>query len=152
MANTGLVSLTYIQKISEKVWRPCRQGAGHPGPSHGPAGRPDPGAQTWRFETRPLSPLSRPSLDSHVYACLAHALVPPELVASPLCRPLAPPPALPPQVSLASDFMWNLNSREASASFGYDYILRQCRLRGRIDTGARHALAACAARVTAVWG
>ena len=40
------------------------------------------------------------------------------------------------QVSLASDFMWNLNSREANASFGYDYALRQCRLRGRIDTGA----------------
>jgi hypothetical protein len=39
------------------------------------------------------------------------------------------------QVSLASDFMWNLNSREANASFGYDYVLRQCRLRGRIDTG-----------------
>lgn len=46
--------------------------------------------------------------------------------------------SLPPlkQVSLASDFMWNANSREASASFGYDYVLRQCRLRGRIDTGA----------------
>lgn len=41
------------------------------------------------------------------------------------------------QVSLASDFVWNLNSTEASASFGYDYVLRQCRLRGRIDTGAR---------------
>lgn len=41
----------------------------------------------------------------------------------------------PSQVSLASDFMWNLNSREANASFGYDYVLRQCRLRGRIDTG-----------------
>lgn len=51
------------------------------------------------------------------------------------------------QVSLASDFMWNLNSREASASFGYDYILRQCRLRGRIDTGALHALVARGARV-----
>lgn len=31
--------------------------------------------------------------------------------------------------------MWNLNSKEATASFGYDYVLRQCRLRGRIDTG-----------------
>jgi mitochondrial import receptor subunit TOM40 len=35
--------------------------------------------------------------------------------------------------------MWNLNSREANASFGYDYVLRQCRLRGRIDTGAPKA-------------
>ncbi|PRW61086.1 mitochondrial import receptor subunit TOM40-1-like [Chlorella sorokiniana] len=43
------------------------------------------------------------------------------------------------KVSLASDFMWNLNSREASASFGYDYILRQCRLRGRIDTDGKIA-------------
>jgi hypothetical protein len=55
--------------------------------------------------------------------------------------PVPPPPVLPPvpppvpQVSLASDFMWNLNSREANASFGYDYLLRQCRLRGRVDTG-----------------
>lgn len=51
------------------------------------------------------------------------------------------------QVSLASDFMWNLNSREASASFGYDYILRQCRLRGRIDTGALCGLAAALAQL-----
>ncbi len=38
------------------------------------------------------------------------------------------------QVSLAADFMWNWRLREPSASFGYDYMLRQCRLRGRIDT------------------
>lgn len=37
-------------------------------------------------------------------------------------------------MSLASDFMWNWNAREATASFGYDYMLRQCRLRGRIDS------------------
>ena len=30
--------------------------------------------------------------------------------------------------------MWNWNAREPTAAFGYDYILRQCRLRGRIDT------------------
>jgi mitochondrial import receptor subunit TOM40 len=38
------------------------------------------------------------------------------------------------KVSLVTDFMWNANSREANASFGYDYILRQSRLRGRVDT------------------
>lgn len=41
------------------------------------------------------------------------------------------------QVTLASDFMWNWNSREPSASFGYDYMLRQCRLRGKIDTDGK---------------
>lgn len=29
------------------------------------------------------------------------------------------------QVSLASDFMYNYMSRDVTASFGYDYILRQ---------------------------
>ncbi|KAL5542918.1 hypothetical protein UlMin_010628 [Ulmus minor] len=38
------------------------------------------------------------------------------------------------KVSLASDFMYNYNTRDVSASFGYDYILRQCRLRGKIDS------------------
>ena len=33
----------------------------------------------------------------------------------------------------ASDFLWNWNQRNATASVGYDYILRQCRIRGRID-------------------
>ena len=41
------------------------------------------------------------------------------------------------QVTLASDFMWNWNQREPSASFGYDYMLRQCRLRGKIDTDGK---------------
>lgn len=43
------------------------------------------------------------------------------------------------KVSLASDFLWNWQAREATASFGYDYLLRQCRLRGRIDTEGRVA-------------
>lgn len=38
------------------------------------------------------------------------------------------------KVSLASDFMYNLASKEATASMGYDYLLRQCRLRGRVDS------------------
>lgn len=43
------------------------------------------------------------------------------------------------KVSLVSDFMYNSNAREASASFGYDYVLRQCRLRGRLDTDGKIA-------------
>ena len=43
------------------------------------------------------------------------------------------------KVSLASEFMYNLNAREANASFGYDYVLRQCRLRGRVDTDGKIA-------------
>ncbi|CAL0313803.1 unnamed protein product [Lupinus luteus] len=38
------------------------------------------------------------------------------------------------KVSLASDVMCNYLSRDVTASFGYDYILRQCRLRGKIDS------------------
>lgn len=38
------------------------------------------------------------------------------------------------KVSLASDFMYNHMSRDVTASFGYDYLLRQCRLRGKIDS------------------
>ncbi|KAL5052463.1 hypothetical protein RYX36_033145 [Vicia faba] len=40
------------------------------------------------------------------------------------------------QVSLATDLMCNFNSmsRDVTASFGYDYILRQCRLRGKVDS------------------
>ncbi|VFR00481.1 unnamed protein product [Cuscuta campestris] len=37
------------------------------------------------------------------------------------------------KVSLASDFMYNYIAGEVTASVGYDYILRQCRLRGKID-------------------
>ncbi|KAG2541142.1 mitochondrial import receptor subunit TOM40-1-like [Panicum virgatum] len=38
------------------------------------------------------------------------------------------------KVSLASDFMYNQMSKDVTASFGYDYLLRQCRLRGKIDS------------------
>ena len=38
------------------------------------------------------------------------------------------------KVFLASEFMWNWNLREATAAVGYDYILRQCRLRGKVDS------------------
>ncbi|XVF44598.1 hypothetical protein PTKIN_Ptkin02bG0137200 [Pterospermum kingtungense] len=38
------------------------------------------------------------------------------------------------KVSLGSDFMYNYMTRDVTASVGYDYILRQCRLRGKIDS------------------
>ncbi|KAI5063239.1 hypothetical protein GOP47_0021786 [Adiantum capillus-veneris] len=38
------------------------------------------------------------------------------------------------KVSLATDFMYNLANREATSSIGYDYLLRQCRLRGKVDS------------------
>ncbi|XP_075654793.1 mitochondrial import receptor subunit TOM40-1-like [Castanea sativa] len=38
------------------------------------------------------------------------------------------------KVSLASDFMYNYMSKDVTTSVGYDYILRQCRLRGKIDS------------------
>ncbi|XP_066314183.1 mitochondrial import receptor subunit TOM40-1-like [Miscanthus floridulus] len=38
------------------------------------------------------------------------------------------------KVSLASDFMYNQMTKDVTASFGYDYMLRQCRLRGKLDT------------------
>eukprot|EP00271_Cylindrocystis_brebissonii_P011013 TRINITY_DN27662_c0_g1_i1.p1 TRINITY_DN27662_c0_g1~~TRINITY_DN27662_c0_g1_i1.p1 ORF type:complete len:337 (+),score=57.91 TRINITY_DN27662_c0_g1_i1:413-1423(+) len=45
------------------------------------------------------------------------------------------------KVSLATEMMYNHGSREATTSIGYDYMLRQCRLRGRVDTnGAVGAL------------
>ncbi|CAH2036332.1 unnamed protein product [Thlaspi arvense] len=39
-------------------------------------------------------------------------------------------------VSLATEFMYNIKSRDVVASVGYDYILRQCRLRGKIDSNS----------------
>ncbi|XP_010487959.1 PREDICTED: mitochondrial import receptor subunit TOM40-1 [Camelina sativa] len=38
------------------------------------------------------------------------------------------------KVSLATDFMFNYFSRDVTASVGYDYILRQARVRGKIDS------------------
>ncbi|CAH2053260.1 unnamed protein product [Thlaspi arvense] len=38
------------------------------------------------------------------------------------------------KVSLATDFMYNYFSRDATATVGYDYILRQSRVRGKIDS------------------
>ncbi|KAH9707379.1 mitochondrial import receptor subunit TOM40 [Citrus sinensis] len=38
------------------------------------------------------------------------------------------------KVSLATDLMYNYMSRDVTSSVGYDYILRQCRLRGKIDS------------------
>lgn len=41
------------------------------------------------------------------------------------------------KINLATDFMWNWNVREATASFGYDYTFRQGRLWGKIDTDGK---------------
>jgi mitochondrial import receptor subunit TOM40 len=38
------------------------------------------------------------------------------------------------KVSLAADLMYNYMSRDVTSSFGYDYILRQARIRGKIDS------------------
>ena len=38
------------------------------------------------------------------------------------------------KVTLASDFLWHWGSREATATVGYDVVLRQARLQGRVDT------------------
>lgn len=38
------------------------------------------------------------------------------------------------KVSLATDFMYNYLSGDATSSVGYDYMLRQARLRGKIDS------------------
>ncbi|KAJ9527261.1 hypothetical protein QJQ45_025530 [Haematococcus lacustris] len=38
------------------------------------------------------------------------------------------------KVTLATDFLWQFATREATATLGYDATLRQCRLRGKIDT------------------
>ncbi|EFJ15593.1 hypothetical protein SELMODRAFT_403082 [Selaginella moellendorffii] len=38
------------------------------------------------------------------------------------------------KVNLATDFLYNALTKEAITSIGYDYILRQSRVRGRLDT------------------
>ncbi|VVB00659.1 unnamed protein product [Arabis nemorensis] len=38
------------------------------------------------------------------------------------------------KVSFAADFMYNHAFKDVTASVGYDYILRQCRIRGKIDS------------------
>lgn len=38
------------------------------------------------------------------------------------------------KITLAADLMWHWASREATATVGYDAILRQCRIRGKIDS------------------
>lgn len=38
------------------------------------------------------------------------------------------------KVTLASDFLWHWSNRESTATVGYDCNLRQCRLRGKVDS------------------
>ena len=35
------------------------------------------------------------------------------------------------KLSLATDFLYNWNTREATATIGYDYNMRQCKMQGR---------------------
>lgn len=36
-------------------------------------------------------------------------------------------------LTMATEFLWNWNAREATAAVGYDYTFRTSRVRGRID-------------------
>jgi hypothetical protein len=47
------------------------------------------------------------------------------------CNPLL-------QVMLASDLLWHIGGREATAAVGYDVSLRQARLQGKIDSTGAH--------------
>lgn len=38
------------------------------------------------------------------------------------------------KITLATDFLWHFATREVTATVGYDYIMRQCRIRGKADT------------------
>ncbi len=38
------------------------------------------------------------------------------------------------KITLATDFLYHWGTKEATATVGYDATLRQCRLRGKIDT------------------
>lgn len=126
IATTGLISLNYAHKLSEKVC--CGTNEVLVGSLH----------------LTSLSVLQTSLLIMHsAEDCFAAALcrlvvdTPPDfswccqrqLTGLQQCMLL--------QVTLASDFMWNWNQREPSASFGYDYMLRQCRLRGKIDTDGK---------------
>lgn len=39
--------------------------------------------------------------------------------------------------TLGSEFTWNLNTREATAAFGYDYAFRAARMRGKVDSDGK---------------
>lgn len=45
------------------------------------------------------------------------------------------------KAQVATDFLWNTNLNEATASVGYDYHFRACRLRGNINSDGK--IAAC---------
>eukprot|EP01026_Neomeris_dumetosa_P081794 TRINITY_DN924_c0_g1_i1.p1 TRINITY_DN924_c0_g1~~TRINITY_DN924_c0_g1_i1.p1 ORF type:complete len:336 (-),score=44.69 TRINITY_DN924_c0_g1_i1:514-1521(-) len=38
------------------------------------------------------------------------------------------------QLALASELVYNWNAREATTQVGYDYLMRHCRLKGRVDS------------------
>lgn len=125
IATTGLISLNYAHKLSEKV-RCCVREAWAGSNTALPVGHATYNtsdvARLWLLlcysSVHHLKHRSRCSLCCQRQ--LAYSVVYMLL-----------------QVTLASDFMWNWNQREPSASFGYDYMLRQCRLRGKIDTDGK---------------
>ncbi|XBI71311.1 hypothetical protein VPH35_065569 [Triticum aestivum] len=82
VASTGIVALSYVQKVSEKV-------------------------RHYYYE-------------HELFACYFNQVL--------TCKYTEV------QVSLATDFMYNHMSRDVTSSVGYDYILRQCRLRGKVDS------------------
>jgi mitochondrial import receptor subunit TOM40 len=43
------------------------------------------------------------------------------------------------KAAVAADFLVNTNMSEAVASVGYDYTLKQCRLRGSVDSNGKVA-------------
>lgn len=43
------------------------------------------------------------------------------------------------KAAVAADFLVNTNMNEATASVGYDYTFRQCRLRGCLDSNGKVA-------------
>jgi len=38
------------------------------------------------------------------------------------------------KLSLATDFLYNWNTKEATATIGYDYNMRQCKIQGKLDS------------------
>ena len=161
LATTGPCPLTYLHKVSEKVRSQhprtsCQvymllhgcQASGRQPHRHRTAGHhgvllADLPAQSQRKGSQParharstcccLNAAQRELYMSLPCSCVARLACMATRAAS---RQVLTPCV---QVSLGTEFMWNWNQREASAAVGYDYTLRQARLRGRIDSDGKIA-------------